>query len=92
MHKIMGKTIDIIKQNRKVSELVKENMKAFNKIKKLILKSLESEEKTIPQIAQEIDIPLDVVTYHLMTLQKYGNIEAGEADDLDEFYFYKLKK
>ena len=87
----MGKTIDIIKKKRKVSDSVKENIKAFNKIKRLILKSLETEEKTIPQIAQETDLPPDVVTYHLMTLQKYGNVEAGEVDDLDEFYFYKLK-
>ncbi len=88
----MGKTIDIIKKTRGVPDSVKENMKAFNKIKRQILKSLETEEKTVPQIAQEIDLPLDVVTYHLMTLQKYGNIEAGEVDDMDEFYFYKLKK
>ena len=88
----MGKTIDIIKKTRSIPDSVKENMKAFNKIKRQILKSLETEEKTVPQIAKEIDLPLDVVTYHLMTLQKYGNIEAGEVDDMDEFYFYKLKK
>lgn len=88
----MEKTIDIIKKKRTVSEAVKENMKAFNKIKKQILKALETEEKTIPQIAQETGIPFDVVTYHLMTLQKYGDIEAGEIDDMDEFFFYKLKK
>lgn len=88
----MGKTIDIIKKTRKVSDDVKEKMKAFNKIKRQILKSLETEEKTVPQIAKEIDLPLDIVTYHLMTLQKYGNIEAGEVDDMDEFYYYKLKK
>ena len=88
----MGKTIDIIKKKRKVSDSVKENMKAFNRIKRQILKSLETEEKTVPQIAKEINLPLDVVTYHLMTLQKYGKIEAGEVDDMDEFYFYKLKK
>ena len=88
----MGKTIDIIKKTRSIPDSVKENMKAFNKIKRLILKSLETEEKTVPQIAKEVNLPLDVVTYHLMTLQKYGNIEAGEVDDMDEFYFYKLKK
>ncbi len=88
----MGKTIDIIKKKREVPASVKENMKAFNKIKRQIIKSLETEEKTVPQISKEIDLPLDVVTYHLMTLQKYGNIEAGEVDDMDEFYFYKLKK
>jgi predicted Rossmann fold nucleotide-binding protein DprA/Smf involved in DNA uptake len=88
----MEKTIDIIKKTRKVSDAVKEKMKEFNKIKRPILKALETEEKTIPQIAKETGILFDVVTYHLMTLQKYGNIEAGEIDDMDEFFFYKLKK
>lgn len=88
----MGKTIDIIKQKREVSDQVKENMKAFNKIKRSILKALEEEPKSIPQIATEIDLPQDIVTYHLMTLQKYGNIEVDDIDDMDEYYLYKLKK
>jgi predicted transcriptional regulator len=88
----MGKTIDIIKQKREVSDKVKENLKAYNKIKKSILKALEDEPKSVPQIAKEIDIPQDMVTYHLMTLQKYGNIEVDDMDDMDEYYLYKLKK
>lgn len=88
----MGKTIDIIKQKREVSDKVKENLKAYNKIKKSILKALEDEPKSVPQIAKEIDIPQDIVTYHLMTLQKYGNIEVDDMDDMDEYYLYKLKK
>ena len=88
----MGKTIDIIKQKRKVSESVKEKMKEFNRIKKLILKTLETEEKTIPQIAQETGLESDIVTYYLMTLQKYGSVEAGDVDDMGTYYFYKLKK
>lgn len=88
----MGKTIDIIKQKREVSQDVKDNMKAFNKIKRAILKALEEEPKSVPQIAKEIDLPQDVVTYHLMTLQKYGNIEVDDMDDMDEYYLYKLKK
>jgi predicted transcriptional regulator len=88
----MGKTIDIIKQKKEVSEKVKENMKAFNKIKRAILKALEEEPKSIPQVAQEIDLPQDVVTFHLMTLQKFGDIEVDDLDDMDEYYLYKLKK
>lgn len=88
----MEKTINIIKQKREVSDKVKENMKAFNKIKKAILKALEGEPKSIPQIAKEINLSYDVVTYHLMTLQKFGNIEVDELDDMDEYYLYKLKK
>ena len=37
----MGKTIDIIKEKRKASPHVKEIIKAFNKLKKEILKELK---------------------------------------------------
>ena len=86
------KTIDIIKEKRTVSAEAKQNLKEYNKIKKLILKSLESEAKTIPQIAGETELPPDVVTFYLMTLRKYGSIETGEIDDMDEYFSYKLKK
>ena len=70
----------------------KSGHKEYNRIKKLILKSLESEAKTIPQIAGETELPPDVVTFYLMTLRKYGSIETGEIDDMDEYFSYKLKK
>lgn len=87
----MKKTIDVMKEKRKVSDKVKENLKAFNKLKKPLLKALEAGEKTIPEIAKELEIESDVITYHLMTLLKYGFIEAGEMDEDDEYYYYKLK-
>jgi predicted Rossmann fold nucleotide-binding protein DprA/Smf involved in DNA uptake len=88
----MKKTIDYIKEKRTVSEELKEKRKEFARIKKLILKSLESEPKTIPQIAQENELPLDIVTFNLMTLRKYGDVETGEIDDMDEYYSYKVVK
>ena len=87
----MKKTIDVMKEKRKVSENLKNNIKAFNKLKKQILKSLEAGQKTIPEIAGEIESDIDVITYNLMTLMKYGFIEAGEIDDDDEYFYYKLK-
>jgi len=87
----MSKTIDVMKEKRKVSAEVRNNLKAFNKLKKKILKSLEAGEKTIPEIAKEMEDDIDAITYNLMTLLKYGFIEAGELDDDDEYYYYKLK-
>ncbi len=87
----MKKTIDVMKAKRKVSQRVKDNIKAFNKLKKKILKSLEAGQKTIPEIAKEMDDDIDAITYNLMTQIKYGTIEAGEIDDDDEYYYYKLK-
>jgi len=86
------KTIDIIKKKRKVPDSVKAKLKEFTKLKKQILKSLEDGKKSIPEIVEEIKLPHDVVTFHLMTLLKYGDIEVDEIDDMDEYYYYKLKK
>ena len=87
----MKKTIDVMKEKRKVSQSVKDNIKAFNKLKKKIIMSLETGEKTIPEIAKEMEDPIDAITYILMTQIKYGTIEAGEIDEDDEYYYYKLK-
>ncbi|OYT17527.1 MAG: hypothetical protein B7C24_01990 [Bacteroidetes bacterium 4572_77] len=88
----MKKTIDVMKEKRTVSVEVKNRIKAFNKLKKLILNSLKSGEKTIPEIAKELELDSDAVTYNLMTLLKYGFIVTGEIDDDDEYYYYKLKE
>ena len=71
---------------------VKERRKENSRIDKLILKSLESGPKTIPQIARETRLADDVVTYNLMTLRKYGKLETGEIDDMDEYFSYQLKQ
>jgi heterodisulfide reductase subunit A len=74
-----------------ITEKSDQKMKELPEIWKSILKTLETEQKNIPQIAKDINIPLPVVTYNLMTLVKYGYISPGEMDDKDEYYFYKLK-
>ena len=62
------------------------------KSSKQIKKALGEEPKTIPQIAAETGISSQVITYNLMTCRKYGEIETGELDDMDEYFTYQLKK
>jgi heterodisulfide reductase subunit A len=78
--------------NGGAAEKPEEKMKELPAIWKSILKTLETEQKNIPRIAKELNLPLPVVTYHLMTLVKYGYINPGEMDEVDEYYFYKLNK
>ena len=86
------RTIDYIKTIRTVSEETKAKRKEYARIRKIILKELEDGDKSIPQIAEATGLPLDIVTYNLMTLRKYGEIDTGEIDDMDEYFSYKLKK
>ncbi len=86
------RTIDIIKQKRTVADGVNESRKQYNSYRKSIKEALGEEPKTIPQIAEQLNMPVSEVTYFLMAMQKFGEIEVDSLDDMDEYYFYKLKK
>jgi len=73
-------------------EQAKENLKAFNKIKKAMLDALAEEDLTVKQLAEKLSMPTDEVVYNLMSLVKYGFVKTGDIDDMDEYYMYKLNK
>lgn len=86
------KTVDVIKEKRSVPDSLKQKRKEYNELRKMIKKALAEGPKTIPQIAKETGIPSYTVTYTLMTCRKYGEIETGEPDDMDEYFYYQLKQ
>jgi len=86
------KTINILKETRKVPAHVLEGRKKYVRIRKAILESLKEEGKTIPQIAETTQLPLSETTYYLMTLHKFGEVAVEGIDDMDEYYIYKLTK
>ena len=86
------KTINIIKETRKVPAHVSESRKKYVQIRKAILEALKDEGKTIPQIAADTNLPSDVATYYLMSLIKFGDVAVEGIDDMDEYFIYKLKK
>jgi len=86
------KTIQIIKETRKVPESVTENRNKFIKIRKNILEALKDGGKTIPQIADATKLPLFETTYYLLSLHKFGEVIVEGIDDMDEYFIYKLKK
>ncbi len=88
----MSATINVIKEKRGVSEELKEENKRYNRIKRAVLKSLENGKKTIPEISSETGIAPEIVTYNLMTSLKYGSVVVEDIDDMDEYYYYQLKK
>lgn len=67
-------------------------MKEYPQIWKQILAGIQNEKNTIPEIAQNSQISSDLVTYHLMTMNKYGIVVPDGMTDKEEYYYYKLKK
>jgi len=85
------KTVLIMKEKRQVSQKVKENLKYFSKVKKDIIKALKEGKKTVPELAEELNMPKDEVLYYLMSLLKYDIVEVEGIDDMDEYFYYKIK-
>lgn len=87
-----GKTYKYLRDKKEVPQEVKDNLKKFNSIKKSILEALKEEDLTIDQLSQKISIPKDEIVFYLMSMLKYGMIEKGSIDDMDEYFNYKIKK
>ena len=87
-----GKTFKYLRDKREVPQEVKDKLKEFNQIKKAMLDALKESDLTIDQLTQKLNIPKPDVVYYLMSLIKYGFIQTGEVDDMDEYFSYKLKK
>jgi len=85
-------TVKILREKRKVSDRVKENLKQFNKEKKAILDALGKGDMTIAQISKETGMAKDKTMFILMSLVKFGFASAGTVDEMDEYFTYKLKK
>jgi heterodisulfide reductase subunit A len=66
-------------------------MKDMPQIWRQLATCLEKDSKTIPALAKELHLNPELVTYHLMTMNKYSLVEADGLDDSDEYYAYKLK-
>ena len=83
-------TVTLMKEKRTVPDTVKEKSKKFVRMRKAIKASLKEGPKTIPQLVEEMNLPTDVLTYYVMSLQKFGELAVGDLDENDEYYFYEL--
>lgn len=87
-----GKTFKYLREKREVSKAAKENLKQFTRIRKVMVDALKEKDMTIDELTNKLEMPKHEIVYYLMTLVKYGNVEVGTIDDMDEYYSYKLKR
>jgi DNA-directed RNA polymerase specialized sigma subunit len=91
MEEKQGQTFKILREKRVIPENVRENLKKYTKTKRSILDALKEGEMTIEQLSQKLAMPTHEVLFWVMTLVKYGNIQTGTLDDMDEYFTYKIK-
>jgi len=66
-------------------------MKEYPQMWKSILKTMEGTKKSIPEVAAELAVDKDVVTYNMMTMNKYSVVMAAGMDAKEEYFYYKKK-
>jgi len=87
-----GKTVKYLKDKRQVSQAAKDNLKEYLRVKKAIMDALKDNDLTINDLTKKLQMPRHEVVYYLLSLVKYGFVQTGEIDDMDEYFLYKLKK
>lgn len=86
----------IMKEKEAVAETVVEeapavSMKEYPQLWKRIVACLEQGPCSVPQLVEQIQAPGEEITWHLMTMNKYGVVMAAGMDDSDAYFMYKLK-
>ncbi|PLW92207.1 MAG: hypothetical protein C0592_11925 [Marinilabiliales bacterium] len=85
-------TFKIKRETHTVSQKVKDQLKTFNKIRRTILEAIGEEEMNIPDIAAKIGMSKEDTMYYVMSLVKFNKLQAAGMDDMDEYYYYKIKE
>ncbi|HPB25224.1 MAG TPA: FAD-dependent oxidoreductase [Bacteroidales bacterium] len=67
------------------------NLKRYPEIWSRIANCITDEHKTIPEIAKIIGEDIGLVTWHLMTMNKYNYVQSDGMDKKDQYFYYKLK-
>jgi heterodisulfide reductase subunit A2 len=66
-------------------------MKEYPQLWKDILRIIDGSKKSIPQIAEELSVEREMITFNLMTMNKYNIVAASGMDDKEVYYYYKIK-
>jgi len=74
-----------------VEEEGKVGMKEYPLVWREILAGMTDEKNTIPQIAANSKVASEIVTFHLMTMNRYGVVVPAGMDAKEEYFYYKRK-
>ncbi|MEI6764744.1 MAG: CoB--CoM heterodisulfide reductase iron-sulfur subunit A family protein [Bacteroidota bacterium] len=66
-------------------------MKEYPQLWKSILGVMNGGRKTIPEVAEALNMKTDSVTWQMMTMNKYSIIVADGLDSMEVYYYYKIK-
>jgi hypothetical protein len=74
-----------------VEEEGKVGMKEYPLVWREILAGMSDEKNTIPEIVANSKLASELVTFHLMTMNRYGVVVPAGMDAKETYYYYKRK-
>jgi len=74
-----------------VEEEGKVGMKEYPLVWREILAGMTDEKNTIPEIVANTKLAGELVTFHLMTMNRYGVVVPAGMDAKETYYYYKRK-
>lgn len=67
-------------------------LKEYPQLWKNIIDKLKEKPLTIPEIAEKSGMDKNLITYHLMTMNRYSIVEPAGLNEEETYFIYKLKK
>ncbi len=91
-HKRSAMMADLRKQHLESFKETQLHVKAQNKIRKTLKRSLKAGPHTIWQLAEETELPKSDVLWHVSAMRRYGLVVEAGMDEDEEYYMYSLAK
>jgi predicted transcriptional regulator len=67
-------------------------MKEYPEVWNKIISALDNNSLTIPEIAEKSGVDKNILTWHLMTMNRYNVVEPDGLNEKKSYYKYKLKR
>ena len=87
-----GQTYKLLRLKREVPESSRELSIRFSRISRKITEALKENELTVEQLSGILGMSKNEILFYLMSMLKYGMVQTGKLDDMDEYFTYKLKR
>ena len=80
------------KQHSERVKIAQGMLKEQKAIRKTLMRAMRGGPHSVPQLAEDADLPADEVLWHIASMKKYGEVAEVGLDEDYEYYMYILEK
>lgn len=84
--------VEMRKEHRVTVQKAQELLKAQQSARKVLERALMEGPRSVPQLAQAVNMPAHEVLWHVTAMKKYGIVAEAGIDESGDYYLYRLVK